>query len=182
MKPVELRTRRLTLDQPTRADRDLIVEYCRDPLFERFMLTPWPYQPEHADTFVDRYVPEGWRTDREFTWALRRDGVFLGVVGFREAAHDIGFWLGAPYRGNGYMPEAVTTVLDWAFDVRGADSVVWECMEGNVASMTVARKTGFAFTGAGPSLIPARDGSHPAAWHGRLHAEDDRAPKSGWPV
>jgi RimJ/RimL family protein N-acetyltransferase len=38
MIPVVLRTERLLLDQPTLADVDPMAEYCRDPVFEEFML------------------------------------------------------------------------------------------------------------------------------------------------
>ena len=115
VKPVTLRTKRLVLDQPAAADIDLVVEYCQDPLFEKYMLTPWPYERHHAEEFVQTRVPEWWANDEEFTWAIRHDGKFIGMIGFRSAARDIGFWMGTPHRGNGYMPEAVGAVLDWAF-------------------------------------------------------------------
>ncbi len=111
-------------------------------------------------------------------------GNLLGVVGLRNklGLFDIGFWLGAPHRGHGYMPEAVRAVLDWAFSTEHADEIGWECVAGNLASAAVARKLGFTFGGVRPSVLPARDGSHPQSWHGLLRASDDRAVKPGWPV
>ena len=180
MKPVTLVTSRLVLDELLPSDRDLVVEYCRDPLFERFMLTPWPYQPEHADMFIEKVAPVGWATEREFTWAIRHDGEFLGVVGYREASRDIGYWLGGPHREHGYMSEAVTAVLDWVF-ASGRELVRWECVVGNAASMSVARKAGFRYTGERPSALGSRDGRPPLSWHAELAATDDRTPKAGWP-
>jgi len=180
MIPVELRSRRLLLDQPTTADSDLIVEYCGDPVFEHTMTLPWPYTVADADFFVNEYVRTGWSTDAEYTWALRHDGQFLGVIGYRFNRSDIGYWLGAPHRGKGYMPEALSAVTDWLFEL-GVERLGWECVVGNVASAAVARKAGLTFTGTAPAEIPYRDASHPASWHGVLLPADDRTEKPGWP-
>jgi RimJ/RimL family protein N-acetyltransferase len=183
MIPVVLRSERLVLDQPTERDIPRITEYCQDPLFERYLTTPWPYTEEHARGFVSEFVPSGWETETEFTWAIRTadGGPLLGVVGHRTARSDIGFWLGAAHRGHGVMPEAVNAVVGWAFG-RGAERIAWECIVGNTASATVARKCGFRFTGVGPAGHPGRDGQPVDAWHGELAATDDGSEKDGWPV
>lgn len=182
MEPVVLRTDRLVLDQPRIGDHARIVEYCQDPLFEHYMTIPWPYEPKHADYFLLQHVPNGWQNDSEFTWALRYapTGGLLGVVGYRAASGDIGFWLGAPHRGLGLMTEAVIGVTEWLFG-RGVPSVAWECVVGNGASASVARKAGFTFTGERVSALADRDGGHPLAWHGVLLAADGRDVKPGWP-
>ena len=183
MKPVTLRTPRLVLDQPVASDRDRIVEYCRDPVFERFMTLPWPYEPKHADFFIDELAPQGWESGDELTWAIRESqgGPLLGALGWRKPTNDIGYWLGAPHRGKGYMTEAVCGVADHLFSSLGLESIVWECVVGNAASAGVARAAGFHFTGTGPSRLGFRDGSHPLAWHGILAAVD-RERKDGWPT
>lgn len=183
MQPVELRTARLVLDQPQHRDHSLVVEYCRDPLFETFMTLPWPYEDTHADYFILQLAPGGWATETEFTWALRYadTGPLLGVIGYRVATSDIGYWLGSPHRGLGLMPEAVGAVTQWLFE-NGVDSVSWECVVGNAASVAVARKAGFTYTGERPSGLAFRDGSKPLAWHGVLRAGDSREPQPGWPA
>jgi RimJ/RimL family protein N-acetyltransferase len=181
MKPATLRTPRLVLDQPTLDDVELITGYCQDPIFERFMVTPWPYRRENAIGFVVDYVPVAWDSDTEFTWALRLDGELIGMVGFRTGHRDIGFWLGGPHRGNGYMTEATGAVLDWVFE-QGFDEVLWECFPGNSASVSVARKAGFTFTGVNASIVTRRDGSHPPSWHGAIARGDSRDTKPGWPA
>lgn len=180
MIPVALTTRRLVLDAPTLADAGLVTEYCRDPLFERFMLTPWPYERHHAEFFLGTVVPKGWERDTEYTWAIRSDGRFLGVIGYRSATRDIGFWLGAPHRGSGYLPEALGAVADWLF-AQGLEAITWECVPGNTASARAAAKAGFTFTGEEPSALRSRTGGFEAAWHGELHSADTRAEKPGWP-
>lgn len=182
MKPVVLRTARLVLDQPLASDRDLIVEYCRDPLFERFMTLPWPYEPKHADFFIDEHVPQGWESGDELTWAIRlaNDGPLVGAVGWRKPTNDIGYWLGAPHRRKGYMSEAVSAVSEYLFTSLGLSELRWECIVGNTASIGVARGNGFRYTGEGPSALVFRDGSYPLTWHGVL-TPGDRTEQPGWP-
>jgi RimJ/RimL family protein N-acetyltransferase len=78
------------------------------------------------------------------------------------------------------MTEAASAVIDWLTDA-GTRHVEWECVPGNTASASVARKLGFAFAGTGPSLHPARDGSAAVSWHGTLFT-NDRSEKPGWPA
>ena len=181
MVPIELRSERLLLSVPTPDDVDAITEYCQDPLFERYLTTPWPYRPSDAEWFVGTFVPRGWADESEFTWAIRsiETEQLLGVIGWRSRG-DVGFWMGAPHRGQGYMTEALATVVEWVFVDRGAEQIEWESVVGNLGSARVARAVGFEFTGIGPSLLPVRDASE--AWHGVLTRSDDREVKSGWPL
>ena len=156
MKPVTLRTRRLVLNQPTVSDRDLIIEYCQDPVFERYMTLPCALRE-------------------------RIDGPLLGAVGWRATGNDIGYWLGAPHRGNGYMTEAVIAVVTYLFEIVGLTALQWECVVGNASSASVARAAGFRYTGESPTLLTFRDDSQPLAWHAVLTA-DDRERKPGWPT
>jgi RimJ/RimL family protein N-acetyltransferase len=186
VEPVVLRSPRLVLSIPTIDDVDAIAEYCQDPLFERYMTLPWPYRRSDASTFVTEIVPSGWASEREFTWALRRDenGELLGAVGSRvvddgRLVVDVGYWLGAPNRGCGLMSEAVQTVIEWLFDRLNPSSILWECVAGNEASARVARHAGFAFTGIRPGRIAMRDGSHVSSWHAERTREPSGMP---WPA
>ena len=179
-----LHTKRLRLDSPALSDRLAVARYCRDPLFEILMTLPWPYEQRHADFFLHRVVPGGWLSGDELTWAVRENesGPLLGIVGWRSELSDIGFWLGAPHRGRGLMTEAVIAVTDWLMTDFGRTEIAWECVIGNAASVSVARKAGFTFTGERPTELTFRDGSHPAAWHGVLRADEPRVERTGWPA
>ncbi|WP_161972409.1 GNAT family N-acetyltransferase [Glaciihabitans arcticus] len=187
MIPFALRAGELLLDSPTRDDVEAITGYCSEPLFERFMTTPWPYTRAHAERFVDRIVPDGWASGRELTWAIREGdgGPLLGAICLRDRgpeAADLGFWLGAPHRGRGLMKAAVTAVSRWALDLGGWQRVLWETQLGNVASASVARAAGFRFLGEDPSHVPGRHGEPVPSWHGELGAADSSSPKTGWPL
>ena len=185
MAPFTLSEPGLLLDELRPDDEAAIVEYCQDPLFERFLTIPWPYRLGDAEYFVREFAPHGWADGSELTWALRdAHGVFMGVIGLRLPTSDLGFWLGAPHRGHGYMPRAVRLLTDWVFSTGfgGLTQIGWACVEGNTSSMAVARKCGFTFTGVGPATTPARDGSHPQSWHGVLRRGDPPVPQPGWPA
>ena len=183
MMSVVLRTPRLVLDLPVESDKEIIVASCQDPLFERYLTVPWPYEPSHADFFINDLVANGWASGVELTWALRGQpgGPLLGVIGWRREASDVGYWIGAAHRGKGYMTEALIAVADYVFETQGVDAIAWECVIGNTASLAVARAAGFRYTGEAPTHVAFRDGSHPEAWHGALTA-DDRDRKPGWPA
>ncbi|CAN5349739.1 GNAT family N-acetyltransferase [soil metagenome] len=187
MLPQAVRSARLLLNAPGEADIEAIAEYCRDPLFERFLTTPWPYTRRDAEYFVRDFVPGGWKSDTEFTWAIRSapGTPLMGVIGWR-ARGDVGFWMGAPHRGHGYMAEALGAVADWVFATHDVDEIAWECLPGNVASAHVARAAGFRYSGMAPVLVPARDGSLPDSWHGVLRRDGERdvadAAVAGWPL
>ncbi|MBG6213351.1 MAG: GNAT family N-acetyltransferase [Cryobacterium sp.] len=184
------------LNQPAASDTDRILEYCQDPIFERYLTVPWPYDRKHAEGFLDEFVPDGWMTDREYTWAVREPGgsELLGVIGLRLAGESatakasvhrvgsIGFWLGAPHRGRGLIPEAQRLVADWAFSTGTIDVLHWECLLGNVASARAAWKSGFRYAGVSQSVAAYRDGSYPESWQGHLAAGDDRNPQPCWPA
>lgn len=186
MRPYVLEDAALRLDQAGADDVATIAEYCQDPVFERFLTLPWPYSLGDARYFVDEYIPHGWDTGSEFTWALRAgEGTpLLGIIGFRTARSDLGFWLGTPHRGRGLMPRAVRLVTGHILGagLPGMTAIRWECIFGNTASLAVARKCGFTFTGTKPAQVTARDGSHPESWHGVLRLGDSPEPKPGWPA
>src|SRR4030095_9948865 len=61
----------LSPDEPPLADADLVTSYCQDPLFERYLTTPWPYSHDDAEAFLGVFVPESWASGAELTWAIR---------------------------------------------------------------------------------------------------------------
>lgn len=182
-----MRTERQWVDSPMLSDRFAVAQCFRDPLFETLMTLPWPSELRHADFFPYRAVPGGWLSGDELTWALRTSeegpliGV-IGVIGWRRELGDIGFGLGAPHRGKGLMTEAVIAVTDWLaseFDLTGIDG---ECVAGNAAPVSVARKSGFEFTGERPTALTCRDGTHPDSCHGVSRMAAPRTEHPGWPL
>lgn len=178
MSAIELRGAGIALTGLRESDVPRIPEYCSDPVFEQFMSTPWPYTTADAAWCVREYAPAGWRDGSELTWAVRQEGAgpLLGTVSLRPARGDIGFSLGAPHRGQGIMSAAVGVVIDAALRpegdsgplgprVDGLQLLRWEAVVGNVASLRVAQRAGFRYTGIAPGVVPTRAGEITECWH-----------------
>lgn len=183
MEPFSLLSTAGVLDQPGPADVEDIARYCSEPICERFLSTPWPYERAHAEDFVERFVPACWRSNNEWTWAIRErsNGPLLGIIGVRLGSGSIGFWLGAPHRGRGLMQAALSSVIDAVFARTELDQVTWEATIGNAASLHTARRAGFRYLGVAPGTVPNRDGERVTSWTGILRRDDDRSVQPGWP-
>lgn len=183
MHPFELTTARLVLNQPNGDDIDDMARYCADPLFEQFMATPWPYERCHAEWFIEQAAPQGWVDGSEWNWAIRSaiSGSLMGMIGIRFPSGMIGYWLGLPYRGAGFMSEAIRSVVDVVFERSDLKQLRWECRYGNVASLRTAQKVGFSFAGVADGTILGRDGKPLSSWIATLDRHDSREQKAGWP-
>ncbi|PPK86066.1 RimJ/RimL family protein N-acetyltransferase [Neolewinella xylanilytica] len=121
MQAPELRTDRLLLSKPELADAGRIVELANDPVIAEFTLSvPHPYTEAAAITWLAA-INEGWAEDHAFSFAIRNpeNGEMLGAVGLHISPKfgyaELGYWMGAPYRGRGYAREAVGAVIDFGF-------------------------------------------------------------------
>lgn len=183
MLPVVLRSERLVLDLPVETDSELVAHYCADPLFLKYLTTPWPYTMEHARAFLTEYVPVAWESGDELTWAIRRSvgAPLLGVIGLRRG-NEIGFWLGAEHRGEALMAEAASAVCQWALGgaIPDAEWVLWRANEGNRASAHVARAAGFRRTTPRIATVPGRDGRTLPAWHAERRATIETDAYASW--
>ncbi|HEV7624814.1 MAG TPA: GNAT family N-acetyltransferase [Amnibacterium sp.] len=184
MTPVVLRTPRLVLEAPGERDIDAVTGYCQDPTLQRCTTVPVPYRREDAERFLLELAPRWWEEGTEQTWAIRLadvpDALLLGVIALRSSA-EVGYWMGAPHRGHGYLGEALEVVVDHWFRA-GNERMTWSCLVGNIPSARTARRAGFHFTGTAPATVAHRDGAHPDSWHGELFAGEPREPQPGWPA
>lgn len=111
---------------------------------------PYPYTIAHAHQFIDwvKEQPEGHTI---FVICLRDEArTFIGVCSYecRDGEHpELGYWLGEPYWGKGYMSEAVKAVITHAFTVARHERLLSGCRLQNLASRRVLEKAGFEHSG-----------------------------------
>ncbi|RWZ68484.1 N-acetyltransferase [Labedella populi] len=189
--PAELRTERLVLSVPTADDVDAITEACQDEAVQRWTTVPSPYGRDAAENFVNAFVPAGWEAGTARTWAVRvrrPDAAtelvgMVGLEGIRDGAGEIGYWLAPAGRGLGLMTEAVSAVLDYAFDPDHAAlvRVQWRAYRGNRPSARVARLTGFRFEAVRRLGAMGRSGREDE-WTAAILADDPRSPADEWPA
>jgi [ribosomal protein S5]-alanine N-acetyltransferase len=133
----------------------------------REFLTPWepvwPVDDLTRASFryrVRRHAEEMSR-DEAYTFFVFRasddrllGGLSLGHVrrGVAQTA-TLGYWMGAPYAGQGYMSAAVRAVLDYAFKRQGFHRIEAACVPNNEASKRLLERLGFTQEGYARSYL-----------------------------
>ncbi|MFF1404741.1 GNAT family N-acetyltransferase [Streptomyces sp. NPDC058294] len=175
MRPVTLTTDRLVLRAVGPADTDAVYVAVQDPDIQRWTTIPSPYLPEHALTFTEQIVPDGWAQASMFGFGVFvTGGALVGVLGLTMRSlgmAEIGFWAAREHRGNGYMTEATLTACRWIFTEVGVDRVEWRAEVGNHASRAVAEHAGFTIEGTLRSAL-SNKGVRRDCWVGSLLPSD----------
>ena len=167
-----IETERLLLRGHTLDDFDDSAALWADPEVTRF-IGGEPQTREEAWTRLLRYVGH-WSVMGFGYWVVtdREAGRFAGEIGFAEFRRaidppiegmpEMGWVLAGWARGRGFATEAVRAALDWSTAHFGPDQrTVCLIAPGNVASIRVAEKCGYARTGEAdfhghPTLVFAR--------------------------
>ncbi|MFB6939415.1 GNAT family N-acetyltransferase [Streptomyces chartreusis] len=182
MEPVTLTTDRLLMCAVGQKDADTVYEAAQDPDIQRWTTIPSPYLREHARSFTEELVPEGWQNGSMFTWGLflpeREDLVgMLGLTMRSMSEAEVGFWGTKEHRGNGYVTEAVLAAARWAFVQLSIDRVEWRAEVGNGPSRAVAERAGFTLEGTLRSAI-VQQGVRRDCWVGSLLPSDLALPST----
>ncbi|MBV7410620.1 GNAT family N-acetyltransferase [Maritimibacter sp. DP1N21-5] len=89
----------------------------------------------------------------------RLDNVLLGAItldnirrGPAQSA-TVGYWIGEPYARHGYMREALSAVVDYAFRELDLSRIEAGCLPENAASRGVLEKCGFKYEGVAQSYL-----------------------------
>jgi RimJ/RimL family protein N-acetyltransferase len=147
MKPPEIiETERLRLRPPVMEDAEAIFErYAQDTEVTKY-LTWRPHRSiEETQDYLRRCLSV-WEQASAFPWVICRksDGQFIGMVEIRLGDHksDLGYVLAREFWGNGYAPEAVKAITEWALAQAGVWRVWAVCDVDNLASARVLEKVG----------------------------------------
>jgi [ribosomal protein S5]-alanine N-acetyltransferase len=150
-----------TLDTARMLLRDLIPDDAApmhllrsDTTVTRYCAYIASQMPEEAEAWVrDTMVHNAMRPRLSYNLAIVRkeDGQIMGWIGIGKASDpslgemSFGYALRPAYWGEGYMTEALTALLEFAFEELGARSVQGECDAQNPASARVMEKAGLIF-------------------------------------
>lgn len=146
-----LETDRLILRRWTEEDAASLFAYAKDP--EVGPIAGWPpHKSEEESKSVIRNVLNGAEC-----YAICEKGrdIAIGSVELKLNGHtdmterddecELGYWLGRPFWGRGYMPEAAKALLQRAFRELGMTTVWCGYYDGNQKSKRVQEKLGFVF-------------------------------------
>ena len=145
-----IRTARLLMRPLQPADAEPLLALFDNWQVVRWLsMPPWPYTLADA---VDFIMPRVTQTPAETNFAITLGGNLVGGIGTRmkEAGHlqaaagpNLGYWLGQPYWGRGYMTEAARGVLARAFAAGLGETIYSGAFADNVASLRVQERLGF---------------------------------------
>jgi len=144
---IEIETKRLKLRRLRMSDAPRIARFCNDPGVGRMLaMTPLPYLQAAAEGWILIHKARQPSDDFNFAVELADEGI-IGVVGASvrtEGEHEIGYWFGRPYWGQGYGTEAVGALVA---EAQLLGPLAAGHFVDNPASGRVLRKVGFDYTG-----------------------------------
>jgi [ribosomal protein S5]-alanine N-acetyltransferase len=142
----------------------LFIYPCRLPLLTEIYL-----RHPHAREVLQADIPEEWpqqdlkeqlphfiellqHDPKSFPWMLwiivaKAENAVIGDAGFKgrpdkNGVVEIGYSMLPSYRGQGYMQEAVSALVAWAFQQPHVKKLIAECDVTNTASMKVLQRLG----------------------------------------
>jgi ribosomal-protein-alanine N-acetyltransferase len=149
-------------------NRDILKWLCWDGPKDRSKV---------EETFGIRW-PQEMREGSRYSFAIEEkgnSGVFIGSIDARILRHpqqfEVGFWLGVPYWGKGYISEALSLICYFCFKHLGAAVITSSAFVGNMASRRIMEKNSFQFEGTLRRQI-FKDDKWIDLWHLCLLAEE----------
>jgi [ribosomal protein S5]-alanine N-acetyltransferase len=145
-----LRTRRLLLELPARRHVPELLRWIDDAAIARWTLhIPRSYSPKDAAEHIRR-ARGGFREGSSISLQIlrRSDRKLVGGIGLHDldGTHlnaEVGYWLGRPFRGQGYAQEALRAIVRTAFRGLGLHRLTARVFLGNENSIRVLRHCGF---------------------------------------
>jgi RimJ/RimL family protein N-acetyltransferase len=164
MIPSEIRTRRLVLRPVAMSDMTRVVDLVgKFEVAKMLGVVPYPYSEVDAKKWIEQtfsFVEGG-----ERAFAIDAGSGLIGSISFGKPGKtaSLGYWLGRPYWGYGYMSEAAEALLDWFFNATDENLVVSGALDENIASQRILEKMGFGQNQPRILHIPSRGEDLPAS-------------------
>lgn len=148
--PMILETERLTLRPWEESDAEDLYRYASDPA-----IGPMAGWPVHTSVENSREIIRDVLSANEtYAVCLKKDGRPIGSIGLipptqantaaKATEMEVGFWVGVPHWGKGYIPEALREIQLHAFEDLDRTALWCGYYDGNDKSARVQQKCGFA--------------------------------------
>lgn len=162
---MHLETERLILRPVEESDAPALLPFVSDgDVAYNLTRVPHPYPAEQLVPFI-RTCMAAMERRRQFDMVvtLKDTGRPIGMcslddVDWQHMRAEMGYYLGAPYWGQGYMTEAAKRLLEFGFWELGLERVYAYCFVRNTASAHVLEKIGMAREGLCRHAIKKDDG------------------------
>lgn len=148
---MNLETQRLVLRPWQEEDAEELYRYAKDPA-----VGPAAGWPVHTSAENSRQIIRSVLSAPEtYAIVLKATGLPVGSAGIKFSPNtstplpadepELGYWLGVPHWGQGYIPEAVEALLCRCFESLGCSAVWCAYFRGNEKSRRVQEKCGFRY-------------------------------------
>jgi len=142
-----LRGSNLILRWLTADDLDALHEIFSDPEVARYLAIPRQQSRADTEQFLDS-IHEGYRTSSLYQWGIEHAGRIVGTctlagLDWQNRRAEIGFVLARAAWGQGLMLDAVSTLIDHAFDDLQLHRIEADVDPRNTASLRLLEKLGF---------------------------------------
>lgn len=148
---MELRTARLILRPWEEQDAESLFEYAKDPAVGPIAGWPAHTSVEHSRKVIEEVLS----APETYAVCLKEDRRAIGSIGLIPPAQshiaanstelEVGYWIGVPFWGNGYIPEAIRALQQHAFMDLGCTGLWCGYYEGNENSRRCQEKCGFSY-------------------------------------
>lgn len=147
----KLITERLILRPWVESNAESLYEYAKNP-----QVGPVAGWPVHTSVDNSReIIRDVLSADGTYAVTIKGDDRAIGSIGLMvgdksnlglpETEAEIGYWIGAPFWGRGYIPEAAQELVRYAFEELKLDALWCGYFDGNDKSKRVGEKCGFRF-------------------------------------
>lgn len=147
----QLTTERLILRRWTEADAESLFEYAKDP--DVGPIAGWPAHKSVEESLeVIRNIFCG---SECYAVCKKDDNRAIGAVELKLNGHtdmterndecELGFWIGKPFWGRGYIPEAAAELIRRGFEELDMNKIWCGYYDGNTKSKRAQEKLGFIF-------------------------------------
>ncbi|MEL7481078.1 MAG: GNAT family N-acetyltransferase [Pseudomonadota bacterium] len=158
-----IKTDRLILRRPVAADTAAIAVFMQEKSLPwNLGRAPWPYEESDAAEWLALTVKQ-WSEGAEYPYmiTLADTEMLIGSCGLTritDCIFELGYWIGKPHWGHGYVTEASAALLAWARTSLGATGFISGHIEDNSASGRVLEKLGFSRVGTAQMYARGRGG------------------------
>ena len=146
-----LETERLVLRPWAESDAVSLFEYAKDP--DIGPIAGWPAHKSVEESH--QIIQNVFKCDECYAICEKGKNEAIGAISLklygqtdmtdRDDECEVGYWLGKPFWGIGYMPEAVRELLRHGFEELGMTTIWCGYYDGNVKSKRVQEKVGFIY-------------------------------------
>lgn len=120
---------------------------------------PWITPPTSTQGF-SQYLARTRTSDHEgFVLARYLDDRIVGVINLNNVVRgsflsaSLGYYVGAPFLGEGYMVEGLELVKSYAFQTMNLHRLEANIQPDNARSIALVRRCGFCFEGLAPAFL-----------------------------